>query len=375
MASKKVILIRGGSLNRDTRATKIIKTLTDNGYSVTFLGWNQGFKPNRSEIHEAGKFDKEIILNLKAQWGTPVYLALPIWWLFVFFKLMLVNWDIAHAVQITSAFPAVMAGKIKRKPVIYDMLDVYEDSVSIPIKIRNFLIFIDKLIMKLATSVILADKEEANEVGGIPNLNTVVIYDSPSTIEKIAVNYTPNKVFTLFFAGLLIRKKALNLDNIFKAIENIDDVRIVIAGYGDLEGEIKEWEQRLPNKIQFIGEISHAKVIEMSMQADALFILRDSSVLVNKYICGSKVLESLMCGRPIIVNKGTSTAKIVSEENCGLIVDAHNIDEIKNAIITLKRDRNFCGILGTNGKLAHEMRYSWDIMENRLLNLYESTLR
>lgn len=369
---KKVVLIYENTLARDTRITKIIKTLKENEYSVTFLGWNRGFDPKRSEISEAGAFDGQVLLNLRAQWGAAVYLTLPIWWLFVFIKLMLIDWDIAHAVQITSAFPAVFAGKIKRKPVIYDMLDVYEDSISIPAKIRNVLLLIDKFIMKSATSIILADKEEEQEIGGIPNSNVIVIYDSPSTIERIDAKYKPNSEFTLFFAGLLIRKKALNLDKIVKAIESIDGVKIVIAGYGDLVDEIEEWGRLMPEKLEFIGEISHAEVLERSIKADALFILRDPIVRVNKYICGSKVLEAMMCGRPIIVNKGTSTSKIVLEERSGIVVDAHNIDEIRNAIITLKEDRDLCNRLGDNGRHAYEMRYSWSIMERHLLKLYKS---
>jgi len=365
-------MINGSTLDRDTRITKIAKSLKNNGYSVTFLGWDQGFKHVRSEIEEAGKLDQEILLRLNAQWGAPVYLALPIWWIFVFLKLLSAKWDVAHAVQITSAFPAVIAGILKRRPVIYDLLDVYEDSIAIPIPIRNVLLMIDKSIMRLSTAVVLADEEEIYEVDGIPNSKIVVLYDSPSTIKEIDMDHKRNNVFTLFFAGLLIRKKALNLDKIFQAIESIDDIKIIIAGYGDLVDEIKEWENYYPDKIQFIGEISHARVLEMSSKADALFILRDPIVKVNKYICGSKILESMMCGRPIIVNKGTSTAKIVQEENCGLVVDAHSIDEIKNALIMLKNDRELCDRLGTNGKKAYQDSYSWRIMETRLVDLYES---
>lgn len=369
-----VIVVLGSLLDRDTRATKIINSLTIQGYAVNLLSWNQGFNSSRSERSEAGVIDREIQMKLRAQWGAAVYLTLPIWWLFVFFWLMVIKWDIAHAIQITSALPAVIAGRIKRKPVIYDLLDVYEDSIAIPIQLRNLLVYIDKVIMRLASAVILADNEEVNEVDGIPNENIVVIYDSPKTTRKLESSHEYGQSFNLFFAGLLIRKKALNLNNAFKSIENLTDVKITIAGYGDLVDEINKWEKKMPSQIKFIGEISHSEVLERSLSADALFILRDPIVRVNKYICGSKVLESMMCGRPIIVNKGTSTSKIVEQVNCGIIVDAHNIKEIKNAILRLKNDKDFCEKLGENGKRAYELHYNWDIMEKRLLNLYEKLL-
>ena len=369
--AKRAIIIRAGLLDRETRVTKIIKTLTDNGYLVTLLCWDQGFKPPRSERHEAGEFRREIRLKLKAQWGIKVYLSLPIWWCFIFFWLIVTKWDIVHAVQITSIFPAVIAGKLKRKPVIYDMLDVYEDSISLPKKIRDVVVMVDKLFMWLASSVILADVAQIEEVGGIPNSKVVAIYDSPHTISRVTLTHRKNEIFTLFFAGLLMKKKALNLDKTFTAVKSIEGVKIVIAGYGDLVEEIKEWARKMPDKVQFIGEVSHAEVLERSVKADLLFVLRDPSLLVNKYICGSKVLEAMMCGRPILVNKGTSTANKVYEENCGLVVDASIIEEIKKAIIRLRDDPKLCKELGANARKAYEQRYSWEIMEQRLVTLYQ----
>ena len=375
-----MILIRGGLLDRETRVTKIIKALSDHGYEVILLCWDQGYCPSpRSERSEAGTHYKEIQFKLKNKWGFSGYVILhSIWWIYVFFWLIVNDWDIAHGVQITCSVPAIIAGKIKRKPVIYDILDVYEDSISPPRIIRDKLLAIDKVFMRMSSAIVLADEGEIEEVGGIPNSRVVTIYDSPFTTKEVDLSHESNEGFTLFFAGILSKKKSLNLDKIFKAIEPLDGVKVIIAGYSDFFGdiieEIKDWVMKMPNKIQFIGEISHAEVLERSAKADALFVLRDSQVLVNKYICGSKILESMMCGRPIIVNKGTSTAKIVKKQNCGVIVDANNVEEIRNAITELKADRFMCDQLGKNGRKAYERLYSWNIMNDRLISLYNDLL-
>ncbi|TFH47246.1 MAG: glycosyltransferase [ANME-2 cluster archaeon] len=368
---KKAIVILANLLDRDTRATKVIKTLSNNGYKATLLCWNRGFRVSKSEHQEGGDFHREIQLKFKAPWGSMILFFLPIWWSFIFFWLMATKWDIVHAIQIISLPPAVIAGRIKGKPIIYDMLDTYEDTVLLPRTIRNICVKIDKLFMWLANGVILADEAQIEEVAGIPNSKVVVIYDSPDTISKINHSTQKNEIFTLFFAGLLFSGKALNLDKIFSAIESIECVKIVIAGYGDLVKEIKDWSYKLPDKIEFIGEIDHADVLEKSIEANLLFILRDSIIPVNKYICGSKVLEAMMCGKPILVNKGTSTANIVNKENCGLVVDAHNIEELKTAIINLRDNPGLCHELGANARKAYDEIYSWKIMERKLLALYQ----
>jgi len=375
MSGKRVIVIRTDTLDRETRATKLINTLTEHGYQVTFLCWDRGIKSSRSEKNEAGIFHREIRLRIKAPWGIKILLLLPVWWGFVFLQLMRERWDMVHVIQVTTLPPALIAARIKGKPVVYDMLDVYEDSISLPQAIRNVCVAIDKFFMKFAGGIILADEAQIEEVGGIPNPALVTIYDSPHTNVQINLVHRKNEVFTIFFGGLLYSGKKLNLDRIYEAVKEVEGVRIVFAGYGDLVGEIRDWSREMPDKIKFIGEISHAQVLEESAKADLLFVLRDPVVRVNRYICGSKILEAMMCGTPMLVNDGTSTAKKVREENCGLVVKADRIEQIRDAIISLRDNPGLCKKLGDNARKAYDERYSWDIMEKRLIDFYEKTIQ
>jgi glycosyltransferase involved in cell wall biosynthesis len=374
MEKRKAVIVRGSSLDRETRATKIIKTLTENNYDVHLLWWDRGLTVQRSERGEAGTWFSETVFKFKAPWGPKSLIFLPFWWGFIFFNLLIKDWDIVHAIQIISIPPAVVAGKIKRKPVVYDMLDTYEDSISLPRGIRNFCVAIDKAFMRLADAVVLADEEQIQEVNGISNNNVEVIYDSPETNVEISKKIRRNDVFTLFFAGSLHSGKYLNLDKIFDALKYLNDVRVIIAGYGDLVPYIINIEKRMPEKVEYIGEISHAEVLQWSADADLLFMLRDPVLPVNKYICGSKILESMMCGTAIIVNDGSSTANMVRRTNCGFVVNAHNVEEIVGVINKLKNNPDMCVQLGINGRKAYDEIYSWNCMGDRLLKLYEKIL-
>ena len=76
-----------------------------------------------------------------------------------------------------------------------------------------------------------------------------------------------------------------------------------------------------------------------------------------------------MCAKPIIVNDNSSMADIVREENCGLVVPYGDVDAIRSAILMLKNDPALCKRLGENGRKAYETKYSWKIMEERLLEV------
>jgi glycosyltransferase involved in cell wall biosynthesis len=372
MDRKRVVLIGTSTLAQNTRASKEVKALLENGYMVTFLGWNRGAKAPTVEEVEGTERLTEIQLRLKAPLGTKIVLFYPFWWCFVFFSLILRKWDIAHAINLDSIPPTVIAGKLKRKPAIYEIVDGYEDALLLPKLIRDACIKVDKLFMWLANAIVIVDEMQIEAFNGIPNSKVVVVYDSPADVSvDIGIAHQRNSTFTLFYGGILSSRRALNLDKFFAGIKSIEDIRVVIAGWGDLVEEIKGWSRQMPDTIQFIGAIGHTEVLRRAAEADLLFVLRSPIPLANKYICGSKLLEAMVCGKPILVNKGTSTARKVSEENCGLVIDVNNIEEIREAIIKLRDNPALCQELGANARKAYEQKYAWHIMEQRLLNLYD----
>jgi len=370
---KKVVFVTSNPIDHDIRLIKEIKTLKQKDYTFTLLHWDRECKTDRLE---KSKNYEEVRLRLKAPEIIKVLPFFPIWWFFVFIYLLISKWDIVHAVNFNCVIPCLIAGKLKRKLVIYEILDVYEDMMLLPGIIRSICLNVDKLFMRFVDAIIIVDETQIEEIGGIPNSKIILMYDSPpyDFIKKDFTNIfneCKNKVFTLFYAGNLYKSRRLNLDKALEAIEHIENIKLLIAGFGDLVQEIKEAMQRLPKKVEFVGKISYEEVIKRGIKADLFFVLRDPIVPANKYTCGSTLFNAMICGKPILVNKGSSTAIKVHNENCGLVVDANNIEEIKEAIIKLRDNPELCKELGANARRAYEERYSWEIMEQRLLNLYQ----
>ncbi|MCL0076727.1 glycosyltransferase family 4 protein [Dehalococcoidia bacterium] len=373
MEKKRVILIKSNLIEQDIiRLPKEIKALKREGYKITFLGWDRQCKVPLFPQKEQEDDCRQIRLGLKAPWGIKILPFLPIWWFFVFFKLMVTRWDIAHATNFDSIIPTVIAGRLKRKPVIYEIVDVYADMVLLPKIIRDTGIRLDKLFIRFADAVIVIDEAQIQGFGEIPNSKIVPIYDTPpDTFDKIDVTQQKNETFTLFYAGFFCKARRMNLDKVISAIKNIDNVKLVIAGYGDQVDEIEEWSRKMPDKIEFLGFISHEEVFQRSSTANVLIVARTPVIPGNKYNCGSTFLRAMMCGRPFLANKDTATADKVCKENCGLVVDANNIEEIKEAIVKLKENPELCKEFGANARKAYEQRYRWEIMEQRLIGLYK----
>jgi len=367
----KVVIIRSCLETLTPRTFKNAQALASAGYGVTVLAWDREAKNPEAEAQDGYQARR---FKLKAPLGPKVLPYLPLWWCLEFLWLMRNQWDVVHAMDFDTVPPAVLAARIKGKPVIYEIADVYEDMIQLPPLLRRVSVYIDKFFMRSANAIIISDDARVEELGGIPNDNVTVIYNSPPDLfrESKAITQTSD-VFTLFFSSLLHTDRQSNLDKVIQALQGIEGVRLIIAGYGNQGEEMEQWAGKSSGTVQFVGRISYAEALERTMAADVVVSLYDPVVPNSRYASANKLFEAMMCGKPILVSRQTAMAAIVEKENCGLVVDSGRVEEIKEAIMRLKGDPRLCQQLGSNGRRAYERQYSWDTMRERLIGFYHRT--
>jgi glycosyltransferase involved in cell wall biosynthesis len=364
-----VIMIRSNSINPDVRLEKEATTLAGAGYFVKLLGWDRtGDSPHLEK--RSGYTIRRITLRA-CSGGIKVFFYLPIFWILVFFQLLKEDWDIVHASDLDTYPPALLAAKLKRKPIIYDIYDFYADLVPLPKPIRNFVANLDVFLMGFADSIIIVDPSRLRQIGredGDPGVTVIV--NSPKDLD------TPEKVFprpqdapfTILFAGILIPGR--DFESIIEAGKDIDNIHIIFAGFGSLTGHVWSFCSRFPF-VTFLGTIPHNEVLQRTLQSDLLFAFYDPGIPNNLYSSPNKLFEAMMCRKPILVNDGTSMAEIVKNENCGIVVRYGDVSAIRQAVLKLRDDPYAGKQLGENGRRAYEQKYGWKIMEDRLLALYK----
>ncbi|MBA7491961.1 hypothetical protein ES702_02509 [subsurface metagenome] len=363
----KIAIIRSCLETLTPRAIKNAQTLASAGHDVIVLAWDREQKNPKLERRDGYQAYRS---GPKAPYGARVLFYLPIWWSFEFWWLIRNRWDVVHAMDFDTVPPAMLAAKIKRKPLVYELADIYEDQRAFPRSIRTLFLYLDKMFMRQARAVIIAAEAQIEELDGIPNQNTITIYNSPPDLQQpVARVDQGDTVFTIFYAGALHKLRQSNLDTVFQAIRDIDNVSLVVAGYGDQAGEI-ERQAKTTDQMQFLGWLSYPETLQRDLTADLLISLYEPTRL-NRHSLPNKLFEAMMCGKPILVTKGTAMARVVEKEDCGLVVDSSNVDEIREAITRLREEPELCRQLGANGRKAYEQRYSWEIMAQRLLNLYQ----
>ena len=82
-----------------------------------------------------------------------------------------------------------------------------------------------------------------------------------------------------------------------------------------------------------------------------------------------------MCvATPIVASDFGDSSLIVKETNCGVLVDATNVNEIKNAICQLLENPDMARQMGMNGKNAVKEYYNWNREKEKLYLAYQKVV-
>jgi glycosyltransferase involved in cell wall biosynthesis len=176
------------------------------------------------------------------------------------------------------------------------------------------------------------------------------------------------ELFTIAFTGHIRRHRGL--ETLTAAISDLKDVELIITGRTEDKALLTQIQEI--SNVKYLGFLEYGEVLTVEADSDLIVALYDlMSHTQNKYVVGNKLFEAMMSGVPIITNVAQ---EIVNETECGIIVEYNNIEQIKEAIITLRDNPQLRKRLGHNGRKAFLKKYNWDIMEQRLYKIYDDLL-
>jgi glycosyltransferase involved in cell wall biosynthesis len=88
----------------------------------------------------------------------------------------------------------------------------------------------------------------------------------------------------------------------------------------------------------------------------------------------NKMFEYMSAGIPVIASDFPLWREIILGNDCGLLVDPLNPEQIAKAIDKLIRDPERAERMGQNGRRAVEERYNWGAEERKLISFYDNIL-
>ncbi len=360
-----IIIIKSNSIIHDVRVGKIARSLSKQ-HSVLILGWNrEGISDEVLDTY--GVAIK--CCKIKAPYGKfSTILYLPLFWIWVFSQLVSFKPKVVHACDFDTFLPGYLYKLFFKKKLVFDIFDRYA-MANIPQKFKTLYSFVnsseERFSKKVDTLIIVAENILATFKQKPERF--VIIRNCPE-MRSLNPKKSQSQSLTLVYTGNIVRYRGL--EQITAAVKGIDGVKFVFAGR-IIDKEFFEEILRTPN-VKYVGHILPSEALSLVGDSDVLMILYDFKIPINQVANPNKTFEAMMFGLPIITNL---TPELIHETNSGILVDYNNVDEIRSAIVRLRDNPELRKKLGENGRKAFEEKYNWNVMESKLLKIYEMLLQ
>jgi glycosyltransferase involved in cell wall biosynthesis len=371
MDHPRVIILRGRET--DPGVNKYCKALSKENYPVTLLIWNR--RGSEVNPNPEGYSLRQFFFHAPLDTFGAVFFY-PVWWMYITYFLLKEKPDIIHACDFDTLLPVLCIKHFLQCRFVYTVFDFYADNI----REGHFFSVLKKGVRSLeirgincADLLILVDESRLEEIHGAAVRNLIYIYNTPEDQKPPADPKIPEtkEIFSIFYAGYLLNDRGIT--DIIRAIADVPGVELVLAG-PVIDRNIMDDIAAHPASVTYIGWIpTYEEILHRSMSADMLFRFSDTALPTkNKYASPNKLFEAMMCGKPILVSDDSSMARIVRDTKCGLVVPFGDVGAIREAIVKLINNPGLRVELGKNGRRAYEEKYSWTIMENRLVTAYNN---
>lgn len=181
----------------------------------------------------------------------------------------------------------------------------------------------------------------------------------------------------LVTAGRLVRKKGFEyLIDALPLMAAHPNARLVIAGDGDLAGELRARARAagVADRVHFAGNVPQDTVGAWFAAADVVVIpsVRDDSGNVDGL--PNTVLEALAAGAAVVATTAGGIASAIRDGENGLLVGERDPRALAAAIGVVLDDPDRGASLGRAARAAAEARFGWDAAAARFETAYDRAL-
>lgn len=259
--------------------------------------------------------------------------------------------DVIYVYQLpTAAFAAVIAGKIRGVPVVFDIQDIWPDTLRATGMVgnENVLRWVGRALQWIysrATAIVVLSPgfRRVLITRGVPESKLSVIYnwcdaDALSNPGATELEGMPGpEFFRIVFAGNM--GKAQSLDSILEAAAQLESshprIRFVLIGGGvELPRLRAAAEREGRTNVVFVPRLPMNRVGAYLRAADAVLVHLKDDPLFSITIPG-KTQAYMALGKPILMAVAGDAADLVREAGCGVAASPGEPASIAAAAISL----------------------------------------
>ncbi len=174
--------------------------------------------------------------------------------------------------------------------------------------------------------------------------------------------------FLVLAVGRLVEKKGFA--HLIEAAARTGGVRVVIAGEGDLRGELEAKVRAAQAPVTFAGALDRDSVAAALAAADAVVVPSVVDRAGNVDGLPNTLLEALAAGRPVIATRVAGIPDVLSDEVNGLLVPQKDPAALAAALRRLVSEPGTRLRLGRAARRTAVERLSWQVTARSFEDCY-----
>lgn len=332
---KRLIIIAPlSSLSKRTRLYKLAKfcQMRFPGISIQHVAWERASGESKEDY--LSNISKKVILSGGGYGGSSVRVRYIFWMLKVFIQALFLNKDeTVWALGFESAFPVMLASKLKKFKVIFDDADRFSMIFPLPNKLKKY---VESLEEYTSRNVAL------HVVPGISRYNfksdsLYILRNMPSksevdeAVEIYKSKSWPEAKVVIYVNGWLGDSRGMAQVLYLSEQLKSESFKIILAG--KLDGDDAISLSRKEN-VLYLGEVSNSEALSAYFASDFVFTYYDPSVQINRYAESNKWGDALKTSTAVIVNSEVKTADYLRDRKVAI---SYDYDDRKGLLGAVRR--------------------------------------
>ena len=264
---------------------------------------------------------------------------------------------------VTIGVAATLVKKIQRIPMYFWVLDLWPESLTAAIGLRNRYIlgFFSKMVQwfyRNSDKILISSKGFERSICEKGDFASKIVYfpnwvDSALTTNADVETPTVPSGFIAMFTGNI--GESQDFGTVLKAAERLkdnSDIHFVIVGNGRAKGWVEEQiiKRNLSATVHCVGSYPLEAMPATFAKADALFAaLKDEPIFA--LTVPAKIQAYMSAGKPIVTMINGEAKALIEEVGCGVAVSAEDDEAFAKAILQIaKMSSDERGEMGCRGK-------------------------
>jgi glycosyltransferase involved in cell wall biosynthesis len=374
-AAPLVLMLLANRYDPDPRVRQEALALIGMGWRVRLLAWDRDLKGAVAETVEGVAVRRVRVRSVHGRGNTQLFFYA---WLYA--KMLWLAWrtpfDVVHCHDLDTLPVGFIAGKLKRRPVVYDAHESFVDMLagSVHSFIRRALLRLEDFLIRRADLLITVGEKLRRHFADRGARHAVVVgnwkraaeyartaAENAATRRRLGV--PDGALLGVCITQLLGDRK---IEPLLDAVDACPNVWMMIGGRGALESLVRERAARNP-RILYPGFVSGADIPAYTCAGDFVYYGFDPENPNARFSAPNKLFEALAAGKPLVTGDFGEIGE-VARAGCGLVLPEYTAANIRGALERLM-DPAERASLGRNARRCGES-VTWERGEEILRGEY-----